>query len=208
MNPLPSNFARLSLAACALALAACTRGCSCDNSTSELGATKKDPAPMSSVKAAHTVGGPVPRTDRLDKYKTTKDILGALSKDCLPCVEQAGCFDPAMPGGGVCETVPGTSKVSGQTEVALCLDALRCVFTTRCANNSEESQCLCGKTDIMSCMEGRAPPQGSCVDEFRRDFGDDNKKMYDDFINPVYGVGRANALIQCVIPSCSMCRIP
>jgi hypothetical protein len=200
MNPLkPPNVLSLSFAAIALALVSCSRGCG--QSSEE---NKSSPP-----SAAVGPGGPVPRTPRLDGAKTTQELLGALGKDCLPCAQKNGCLDPAQHG-AVCETGPGpvSSNVSGQTEAALCLDALRCIFTTKCANSGEETPCLCGRTDIMECMEGKSPPTGSCVAEFKKDFGDDGKKMYDNFIKPEYGVGRANDLIQCVIPLCPSCRIP
>jgi hypothetical protein len=206
MNPAASSLVRLSFVALALSLAGCARGCSSNSEDSSSGKTAA-PLGASARDGGRVPGAPVARTARLDGAKTTQEILSALHKDCLACAEKNGCLDPAQQS-GVCETVAGNSKINGQSEVSLCLDALRCVFTTKCANNGEESQCLCGKTDIIECMEGRSAPQGACVDEFRKDFGGDNKKMYDDFINPAYGVGRANQIIQCAIPTCSVCRIP
>jgi hypothetical protein len=150
---------------------------------------------------------PQVRTDRLDESKTTRDILNALSKDCLACAEKNDCLNPAK-GSGICETMPGISKISGQAESALCLDALRCIFTSKCANTGEENPCLCGPTDPMACFHGDAPPMGSCVSEFKKDYGDNGKTMYDNFINQTYGDGRANTIIQCVVPLCPTCRIP
>jgi hypothetical protein len=197
MKPLESILPRITFVVAALALASCSRGC--DNTSEE---TKG--SPTSPVVGP---GAPVPRTPRLDGAKTTQELLGMLAKDCLPCAQKNGCLDPAQQG-AVCETPPGTSKVSGQSETALCLDALRCIFTTKCANTTDENPCLCGKTDIMDCMAGKSPPTGACIAEFKKDYGDDGKKIYDDFIKPEYGVGRANRIIQCVMPLCPSCRIP
>jgi hypothetical protein len=147
------------------------------------------------------------RTARLAEASATRDILNALSDDCLSCAETNGCLDSAQQG-GLCETVTGHAKPSGRSEVSLCLEALRCVFTSKCANSGQQNECLCGKTDVLACMDGKAPPSGTCVAVYKDDFGNDGKTMYSQFINPTYGAGRANAIIQCVIPMCPTCRIP
>lgn len=149
---------------------------------------------------------PMPRKARIEAATTTQQLLGAFSPDCLSCADKFGCLDPAQKGGGTCEGVPGQSKSGGQSETALCLKTLKCIFNTKCGNTGEESQCLCGSTDVMDCMSGKAAPNGSCVDVFKEDLGDDGKKMYDNFINPKYGAGRANQLIQCAVSACSACR--
>jgi hypothetical protein len=207
MKLLESKVARLWLAAAVAALLVAGAFFTCAGTSVPLA----DPgAPSSGSASAATLrptSPPPARTARLDGAKSTRDILNALAKDCLSCAEQNGCLDSKQ-SGDVCENATGTSKISGQPEAELCLDALRCILTSRCANIGEESPCLCGKTDILSCMEGKAPPAGACVAEFKKDFGDDPKTLYKEFINPAYGAGRANSLIQCVMPLCPSCRIP
>ena len=192
-----------------LTVAAAAASLHCSRSSDK--SASKDPPPASSPPLAAATSlqpGPMPgRTARLDGAHTTREILSALSKDCLPCAEQNGCLDEKEIGGS-CELATGVSKISGESEKALCLDALRCIFTSKCANTGQESPCFCGQTEIVSCMDGRGAPKGSCVDEFKKDFGGDGKKMYDEFINKAYGDGRANNLIQCVMPLCPTCRIP
>jgi hypothetical protein len=186
---------------------AAAAGLHCSRS-SDKSANKDPPSASSPPLAAALQPGPIPgRTARLDGAHTTREILSALSKDCLPCAEQNGCLDEKDIGGS-CELATGISKISGESETALCLDALRCIFTSKCANTGQESPCVCGQTEIVSCMDGRGVPKGSCVGEFKKDFGSDGKKMYDEFINKAYGDGRANNLIQCVMPLCPTCRIP
>jgi hypothetical protein len=148
---------------------------------------------------------PVPRRERIEAAGSTEQLLTAFSPECLACAKQAGCLDPAQQGGGTCEGVAGNAK-SGKSETELCLKSLKCIFNTKCANTGEESTCLCGDIDVVECMSGKTKPIGKCVDVFREDFGDNGKTMYDNFINPKYGAGRANQLIQCAVPSCASCR--
>src|SRR5262249_22254063 len=110
--------------------------------------SNKGPDPAGSTAAAASAGAhrKGTRAERVAQAANTRDMLTALSKDCLTCAETSGCLDPAQHG-GLCETVAGQAK-GGGTEAALCLDALRCVFTSKCANTGEQSACLCGKTDI------------------------------------------------------------
>jgi hypothetical protein len=182
-------------------LPSCARAC--DNSSDS---SQSSPAAAASDVKPNSAGVPA-RTVQLDGAKTTKEILSTLSKDCLPCAEKNGCLDLAQQGGN-CELATGTSKISNKSESELCLDGLRCVFTSKCSNHGEETPCLCGKTDVIECMEGRSPPTGVCVDVYKKDFGNEGKAMYDQFINTAYGVGHANRIIQCVIPLCPSCRIP
>jgi hypothetical protein len=104
--------------------------------------------------------------------------------------------------------LPNQAKPGGLNEYAMCLDTLKCVFTTQCANTGEETPCLCGKVDVVECLQGRVQPEGTCVAEYKKDFGDNGKTMVDQFINPSFGAGLANAIIQCVVPSCPVCKIP
>jgi hypothetical protein len=146
----------------------------------------------------------LPRKARLEAATNTRDMLAAVSPECLSCVEQNGCLDPAQQG-GLCETVPGNAK-SGVTEAALCINTMRCVFDSRCASPGQESYCLCGKTMLPDCYAGTSPPTGPCVPEFSADFGNDGKTMYQQFVNQKFGAGRANWIIQCAIQSCDKCR--
>jgi hypothetical protein len=200
-----SKIARLALFAAMLAIAACTRKDSRDSVPELQGGFPPVGAP--SVPRQAEPSPVLVRTDRLDGAKSTRDILTALSKDCLACAEKNDCLKPER-GGGLCEQMSGKSKVSGKDEKELCLEALRCIFTSKCANTGEETPCLCGATDVLQCMKGEAPPRGACVTEFKNDFGDNGKLMYDEFINQGYGAGRANALVQCVVPLCPTCRFP
>jgi hypothetical protein len=146
-----------------------------------------------------------PRPERLAKATTTREILDALADDCYACAQKNGCLDPQQQGGS-CETVTGKAK-GGRTETEQCLETLRCVFTSKCANSGEQSPCLCGKTDVQECMEGKSPPSGTCVAVYKDDFGSNGKAMYDQFLDRKFGSGNANAIIQCVIPLCPSCRI-
>jgi hypothetical protein len=203
-SPQSNTFHFVALAAAILGLAACTRSSA---PSSDKNAPFSSAALPGSAATLRPADPPTVRNERLQAATNTREILSALAKDCLPCAEENGCFDPKQ-SGGLCELATGNSKISGVSETSLCLDALRCIFTSKCANGGEESGCFCGRTDVVACMEGRTPPLGSCVAEFKKDFGDDSKTIYKEFINPAYGAGRANALIQCVIPLCPSCRIP
>jgi hypothetical protein len=145
------------------------------------------------------------RLARLVEAATTRDILNTLSDDCLACAEKNGCLDPEHQG-GVCETMTGKSK-NGRSAAAQCVEALRCVFSSKCANTGEQSQCLCGKMDVADCMNGKEEPKGTCVAVYKDDFGNNGKAMYDQFLDRKFGSGQANAIIQCVVPTCPMCRI-
>jgi hypothetical protein len=203
---LSSNAKRLAIAAAWVALSGCSRACDGGSSAdrADSGGTASATAATLRPRAANA------RTPRLDAAKTTREILTELSPDCLSCAEKNGCLDPAQRGGITCETVEGVSKVSGQAENALCLDTLRCIFTSKCANSTEESECVCGKTSISSCLDGSEAPVGTCIAEYRRDYGPtaDGKFLAKEFVNPAYGAGAANMLIQCVMPQCPTCRIP
>jgi hypothetical protein len=133
-------------------------------------------------------------------------MLKAVSPDCLSCAESVGCLDPTRIG-DVCETVPGQAK-NGQTETAMCLETMRCVFNTKCANGGEQNRCICGDTDVIACSTGASAPTGTCVAVYKQDFGDDGKFMYNEFINQKFGAGRANGIVQCVVPQCPSCRVP
>jgi hypothetical protein len=199
----------LRVALAAAALTACSRSSTpapepAGSAATAVGQANGQPVPAEI--ALGTGAAPVPRRARIEAATTTQQLLSAFSPGCLSCAEKNGCLDPAQKGGGVCEGVPGQSRSGGQSEAALCLKALKCVFNTKCGNSGEESQCLCGTTEITDCMSGKSAPNGSCVDVFKEDFGSDGKTMYDDFINPKFGAGRANQLIQCAVAACNECR--
>ena len=181
------------------ALASCSRSSS------------RGPDPAGSAAGALTAtgtpSGPGGKVARVGAATNTRDMLSGISKECLRCAEKAGCLEAATQG-GVCETLPNKARPDGVNEYALCLDTLRCVFTTKCANTGEETPCLCGKADVVDCMNGKAAPEGTCVAEYKKDFGNDGKAMVDQFVNQSFGAGLANYIIQCVIPSCHMCKIP
>jgi hypothetical protein len=146
------------------------------------------------------------RVARLNEVSNTRDMLSALADDCLSCAEQNGCLD-ATQGSGVCETV-AAKKDAGATETSLCIDTLRCVFASKCGNPGHQNDCICGKTDVTDCMSGASPPTGTCVAVYKKDFGDDGKFIYHEFVNQTFGAGRANAIAQCVTQLCPTCRIP
>jgi hypothetical protein len=146
-----------------------------------------------------------PRAEKVTNAKTMREILNALADDCYACAEKSGCLDLKQQGGN-CDGLTGTAK-GGRTESEQCLETLRCVFTSKCANNGEQSACLCGATDIVDCMEGKQAPAGTCVAVYKDDFGSNGKAMYDQFLDRNFGSGNANAIIQCVIPMCPSCRI-
>jgi hypothetical protein len=202
MNPRP-QLSTLRIAFAALALAACSRSAAAPEPAGSAAVAVGQANGQTTPPAVATV--PMPRRARIEAATTTKQLLGAFSPECLSCAETYGCFDPAQHGGGVCEDVPGQTK-SGQSEAALCMKALKCIFNTKCGNTGEESQCLCGSIDVVDCMTGKATPDGSCVEIFKEDFGNDGKKMYDNFINPKYGAGRANLVIQCAVSACDACK--
>jgi hypothetical protein len=202
--PLESNTMRRAMAAVVIAaLSGCSGSCS--SSFSEGRADSGRAAASASTLRPTRV-----RTPRLDGANTTRELLAELAPDCVSCAEKNGCLDVTTQG-AECESIAGISKVSGQTETALCLDLLRCIFTSKCANSGEQSQCVCGKADVLSCLDGSEAPAGSCIAEYRRDYGMDatGKFMSKEFLNrTTYGAGGANALVQCVMNLCPTCRIP
>jgi len=196
MNPLKSNVAVLSFAVAAAAVLACSRSSKPDPSGSSKGGVS------SSSAARADLGSHV---ERLARASTTRDVLSSLADDCLSCAEKNGCLDPNRQG-GECEAVTGKAR-GGRTATEQCVETLRCVFSSKCANNGEQSQCLCGKTDVVECMEGKSPPSGTCVAVYKDDFGSNGKAMYDQFLDRKFGSGQANYIIQCVVPLCPTCRI-
>jgi hypothetical protein len=63
--------------------------------------------------------------------------------------------------------------------------------------------------DVVECMTGKSPPQGTCVDVYKEDFGtSDGAVMMKEFVNFNLGAGRANSLAQCITAYCASCRIP
>ena len=147
------------------------------------------------------------RAARVAAATNTKEMLSGLAEDCLPCAENSGCLDSSQQS-GLCETVPGKKNGGKLTESAMCLETLRCVFTSKCANPGHQNECICGQTDVVDCMSGKSPPTGTCVAIYKQDFGDDGKFIYQEFVNQTYGAGRANAIAQCVTQMCPTCRIP
>jgi hypothetical protein len=198
MCRLKSKVAFPWLAVGTIAILACSRSSS--SGPEPAGSTRGGVSPGPS--ARHDVGS---RAARLVNASSTRDVLNTLADDCLSCAEKNGCLDPAQQG-GVCEAVTGQAR-GGRTATEQCLETLRCVFTSKCANTGEQSPCLCGQTDVTECMEGKSPPRGTCVAVYKGDFGSNGKAMYDQFLDRKFGSGQANALIQCVIPLCPTCRI-
>jgi hypothetical protein len=146
------------------------------------------------------------RLARLDVATNTRDLLDSLADDCLSCAEEIGCLDDRQ-SSGVCETVPRRTD-AGPSEVARCLDTLRCIFRSKCANPGHQALCVCGSIDPVACMTGQVPAQGTCIDLYRQNFSKDIKVIYRELINPEYGAGRANEVAQCVTQLCPTCRIP
>lgn len=167
------------------------------------------PAPAGSAAAsvATTAKARASRKVQLSEAKNTREILKMMDDDCLSCSEQNGCLDPAMQG-GVCETVEGKVKKGDSSEAALCLETLRCVFSSKCIRAGLQYECVCGKIDPMDCMSGKTPPVGTCVGLYRDDFGSEARTMLASFVDTTLGAGRANAIAQCATTFCPTCRVP
>jgi hypothetical protein len=86
----------------------------------------------------------------------------------------------------------------GVTEKDICLKTLRDIFTSKCAASTQETPCLCGMTDPSACLSGTAPPTGPILADYACDLGTtDSLAIQQKFVRAEYGVGQANALIQC-----------
>jgi hypothetical protein len=136
---------------------------------------------------------------------TTQSILAQQGSDCLPCAEANGCLDPALLGGS-CEGTTGTAPVgcaallgtsSAPSEALVCLATLNAIFTSRCAALRQETPCLCGSTDPGSCLAGTDAPTGPVAPLYACDFEGTGAMPTSDFTNQAFGVGQANALVQC-----------
>jgi hypothetical protein len=129
----------------------------------------------------------------------TESILSARGPDCLPCARRNGCLDPTT-SGGTCEQAVGmaTGCGPGVTEKDICLKTLHDIFDSKCAESMQETPCLCGTTDTMACLSGTETPTGPAYRDYACDFGTaDAVTIQQKFVQADYGVGQANALIQC-----------
>jgi hypothetical protein len=142
----------------------------------------------------------VPEVPRLDWTTTTDAVLTSQGPDCLACAKRNGCLDPAQQGGS-CDDVAGNAPGcgAGVTERDICYKTLADVFTSKCAETLQETPCLCGDTDVVQCLEGNVIPNGPILEDYACDLRTrDVTVIYRDFREPIYGIGRANSLIQCL----------
>jgi hypothetical protein len=80
----------------------------------------------------------------------------------------------------------------------VCLRALWDTFQSGCADRLDPSSCLCGDVDRVICLGGAATPDGPLYNEYKADFGSTTNDILAVFTNQAYGVGQANALLQCI----------
>jgi hypothetical protein len=103
-----------------------------------------------------------------------------------------------LPDGKTCSQVEGTSPVS---ETTICFQTLSAMFASHCAATLQETPCLCGTTDVNSCLAGTATPNGPLYDEYVCDFNSTSgmtiNTVTSDFTVQTFGAGMANALVQC-----------
>jgi len=125
---------------------------------------------------------------------------------CSQCAIDNGCLDPAQQG-GTCEGVLGTAPaacgpvlgtVSAPSETQVCLATLQTIFGSGCAATLQETPCLCGTADAAQCLSGTVTPNGPIFPLYECDFGTPNVPlMLPNFTVPLFGVGQANAIVQC-----------
>jgi hypothetical protein len=110
-----------------------------------------------------------------------------------------GCLDPAQLGGR-CEDPPGyvpSACGAGVTETAICLKTLSDIFASKCAATGQLIPCLCGTTDETACLSGAATPTGPVYPDYACDFPPGPGLLRTDFYVPLFGAGRANAIVAC-----------
>jgi hypothetical protein len=145
--------------------------------------------------------------------QTTLGVLNAISPSCGSCAQANGCLDPAQLG-GTCEGTTGAATlfagalpdgktcsqvVPSATEADVCFQTLSGVFSSKCAATLQETPCLCGSTDVVTCLGGSATPTGAVYDVYACDFGTTSSTAIQSvFTAQNFGAGQANALIQCV----------
>jgi hypothetical protein len=139
---------------------------------------------------------------------------------CSTCMAK-NCFDVVNAGGpGICETVTGTAALfsgtlpDGKTcaatfpgftppigEKTICLATLDGIFKSHCASSLNVTPCLCGLTDVNTCLAGTATPTGPVYDVYACDFTTTNGATINDIHNnfqvPTFGSGQANAIAAC-----------
>jgi hypothetical protein len=153
---------------------------------------------------ASTVDGP--DAPIFSSEGTTQGILDAQGPDCFPCALRNGCLDPMLQG-GTCESTTGVAPTAcgallgteaAPSEAKTCLATLRAIFASGCASTRDETACLCGGGDPGACLAGSEPPTGPVVPLYSCDFDGTNAALTSDFTNQAFGVGQANALVQCL----------
>jgi hypothetical protein len=124
---------------------------------------------------------------------------------CSQCAIDNGCLDPAQQG-GTCEGVPGTAPaacasligVPAPSETQVCLATLQRIFGSGCAASLQETPCLCGDTDPAQCLSGNVAPNKPIFPLYQCDFGTPSVPLIStNFTVPLFGVGQANAIVQC-----------
>jgi hypothetical protein len=132
-------------------------------------------------------------------HTRTESVLSERGPECLPCAKRNGCLDPQEQGASCDDLAGSASGCGGMTEREICYKTLSDIFTSKCAETFQETPCLCGATDVIECMEGRATPTGPLYRDYVCDFRtNDVTAILRDFRDPNYGVGSANVLIQCL----------
>jgi hypothetical protein len=137
------------------------------------------------------------------------------TRKCSTCAQANGCLDPAqsgtscetlttnatlfsgaLPDGKTCAQVFGSGTVS---ESAICIDVLSSIFASSCAATLQLTPCLCGTTDVESCLVAcSATPNGPLFDQYACDNGTTSGcAISTDFTIP-NGAGTANAVAECV----------
>jgi hypothetical protein len=146
-----------------------------------------------------------------DKSTSSPDVR------CSSCATANGCLDPAQQG-GTCEAVAGNATLfsgalpDGQTcaqvvgassisESAICFQTLTKIFSSSCAATLQETPCLCGATNVNSCLAGTAAPTGAAFDIYACDFDSTNgatvNNVTANFTVQSFGAGMANSIVQC-----------
>jgi hypothetical protein len=131
----------------------------------------------------------------------TESVLTAQGPDCLACAKRNGCLDSNAKEGSSCEQVFGNAEGCGpgMTERDACLKTLNDIFESKCASTLQETPCLCGATDVVSCMGGTKTPTGPIYHDYACDFHTtDAVEIERDFVEKTFGAGAANTLVQCV----------
>jgi hypothetical protein len=163
-----------------------------------------------------------PASHRPPIGKTTEELLAAQGPDCLSCVRDNGCLDPAQQG-GTCELATGDARLFAGalpdgtscagtlgappvSETRVCLETLDRIFASNCARTLQETPCLCGDANPLDCFGGTATPTGPLLAFYECDFATTSiAKIQQDFVKQVFGAGMANQLVACAVQSDCHC---